>query len=262
MSVSPRHILGVITARGGSKSIPKKSIAPCAGNPLLFYTIRAAQESKLLNRIIISTDDEEMANVAQSHGIEVPFMRPAALAQDLTPDLPVFMHALETLKEKEKYNPEIVVHLRPTGPLRPASGIDRAIQLIMDHPEADAVHAMCEPHQPPIKMATMGEDGYLRPLLAKEFPDVFERMPEPFNMPRQLIPKVWRHSPLVDAIRTTTIADKHLMSGERILPIFFETWRDIDIDSRRELLYAELVISAMRAQGKEPWEEWSDMPPV
>lgn len=117
---NPKHILGIILARGGSKSIPKKSIALCAGKPLMYYTIKAAKESKLLTRIIISTDDEEMAEIARSYGVEVPFLRPKELAEDLTPDLPVFIHALKHLYDSEGYMPDVVVHLRPTTPLKKA----------------------------------------------------------------------------------------------------------------------------------------------
>ena len=97
-----REILGIILARGGSKSIPKKSIAPLSGNPLMYYTIKAAQSSKKITRLICSTDDEEIAAVARENGVEMPFMRPRELAEDLTPDFPVFQHALDWLRERER----------------------------------------------------------------------------------------------------------------------------------------------------------------
>lgn len=253
MVASFSHVLGIIPARGGSKSIPKKSIALVGGNPLMYYTIKAAQASHFITRLIVSTDDEKMADMARKEGVEVPFMRPADLAEDLTPDLPVFQHALTWLKEHEGYAPEAVVHLRPTAPMRLPEDIDNAITLLSEHPDADAVHSMCTPLQPPVKMATVGEDGFLKPLLANEFPELFKKYREPFNMPRQALPPVWRHSPLVDVIRTSTIMDKHSMGGTNVLPLFCEAWRDIDVDSPRELQYTELLIASLRSKGDMRW---------
>lgn len=254
MAVKELKILGVILARGDSKSIPKKNIYPCAGKPLIFYTIQAAKHSRLINRLIISTDNDEIASIAKKEGVEVPFMRPKELAEDSTPDLPVFQHALGWLKENEDYIPDVVVHLRPTTPLKASADIDKAIELLINNPDAESVRSVCAPMQPPFKMYRL-DDGekFLKPLLAKEFPEVFAKYPEAFNMPRQLLPKVWRHSGYVDAIRSEIILEKNSMSGTKILPLFFEEWRDIDIDSLKELKYAEEVIKSLREKGKKPW---------
>ncbi|QQR50436.1 acylneuraminate cytidylyltransferase family protein [Candidatus Nomurabacteria bacterium] len=238
---NPKHILGIILARGGSKSIPKKSIALCAGKPLMYYTIKAAKESKLLTRIIISTDDEEMAEIARSYGVEVPFLRPKELAEDLTPDLPVFIHALKHLYDSEGYMPDVVVHLRPTTPLKKGKDIDTGVQLLLDNPDAESVRSVCEPLHTPFKMYTES-GGYLEPLLTNVFPEVFAQYPEAFNMPRQLLPKVLRHSGYVDVIRPRVITQKNSMSGTKIIPLYFEKWRDVDIDSVYEIKLAEQII--------------------
>jgi N-acylneuraminate cytidylyltransferase len=251
----PKEVLGLITARGGSKSIPKKSIYPCAGKPLIFYTIQAAQKSRLIDRLIISTDDEEIAKIAREYGVEVPFMRPGELAEDYTPDFPVFHHALSWFKEQEGYVPHAVVHLRPTTPLKAAADIDKGIELLLANPDAESVRSVCEPVQPPFKMYRLdSEERFLKPILAKEYPEVFAKYPEPFNLPRQLLPEVWRHSGYVDVIRSEVILEKNSMSGTKILPLFFDAWRDVDIDSMKELKYAEELINSLRRQGKEPWE--------
>lgn len=250
------HILGLIQARAGSKSIPQKSIAPLGGKPLMYYTIRAAQESGALTRLMISTDDPEMASVAASFGVEVPFLRPQELAQDTTPDLPVYEHALALLRAREGYIPDMVVQLRPTIPFKSATGIAAGVKMLTEHKEADSVRSMCVPTNSPFKMATVGADGYLSPFLAREFPEVFAAHGEPFNMPRQMLPAIWRYSGHIDVLRTSTITEQHSMSGKKILPIFVEEWRDIDIDSPRELQYAHIVLDALRKQGKEPWEDF------
>ena len=238
------EVLGIIVARGGSKSIPKKSIAPCAGKPLMWYTIDAAKKSKNITRLIISTDDQEMADIAKEHGVEVPFMRPDELAEDHTPDLPVFQHALNFLKEKEGYEPDAVVHLRPTTPLKDSGDIDLGIELLQKHPESHSVRSVCSPLHTPFKMYRQQEDSpFLSPILKKEYPEVFEEFPEPFNMPRQVLPGVYRHSGYVDVIRPDVILEKDSMSGSNIIPLPFEEWRDVDIDSPRDLQYAELVIN-------------------
>lgn len=246
-------ILGVITARGGSKSIPKKSIALLGGYPLLYYTAEAAKRSRLITRLIISTDDTQIAEAARRYDIEVPFLRPGELAQDDTPDLPVFEHALGALGQAESYVPEVVVHLRPTTPLKSADDIDRGIRMILEHPKAESVRSVCAPAHSPFKMGTVDRQGFFRPILTREFPDIFERYREPYNMPRQLLPAIWRHSGYVDVIRRSTITETRSMSGTRILPLFFEEWRDVDIDSPRELAYAEYVIGSLRKQGRESW---------
>src|SRR5512143_1686076 len=108
------EVLALIPARGGSKGIPRKNIRPFAGHPLIAYSIAAGLQADLVTRVIVTTDDEEIAEVARGCGAETPFLRPAELAQDRTLDLPVFQHALQWLQQHEGYHPDILVHLRPT----------------------------------------------------------------------------------------------------------------------------------------------------
>ena len=112
------EVLALIPARGGSKGIPRKNIRLFAGHPLIAWSIAAAKRSEYVTRVIVSTDDEEIAAVAREHGAETPFLRPAEFAQDNSTDLPLFEHALKWLEEVEGYRPEVVVQLRP----RPRSG--------------------------------------------------------------------------------------------------------------------------------------------
>lgn len=255
MQEKSSKVLGIITARGGSKSIPKKNLFSCAGEPLIFYTIKAAQNSESINRLIVSTDDEEIASVARRYNVEVPFMRPRELAEDTTPDWPVFQHALQWLRDQENYIPDAVVHLRPTTPLKASADIDKGVELLLQNSEAHSVRSICTPLHSPFKMYRTDDNSpYLKPILTKEYPEVFSQYPEAFNMPRQLLPKVWRHSGYVDVVRVNTITEKKSMSGTAILPLFFEQWRDIDIDSSRELRFAEEEIKRLRSQGKNPWD--------
>ena len=117
--VNKPEVLAIIPARGGSKGIPRKNINLFANFPLISYSIVAALQAESVTRVIVSTDDEEIAAVSRQWGAETPFIRPAELAQDHTTDLPVFQHALQWLKEHEGYPPDLVIHRRPTSPLRP-----------------------------------------------------------------------------------------------------------------------------------------------
>ena len=136
-------ILGIITARGGSKGIPGKNIKDLCGQPLIAYTIKAAQESGVFDRLILSTDDEKIADVAKKYNVEVPFMRPAELAQDGTPHLPVLQHAVKWLKEQQDYQPDVAVLLQPTAPLRQSWHITEAIELFKNK-LADSVVSVSE----------------------------------------------------------------------------------------------------------------------
>jgi N-acylneuraminate cytidylyltransferase len=206
------EILALIPARGGSKGIPGKNLLPLAGRPLIAYSIEQAQRSCYITRVIVSTDDDRIATIARSYGAEVPFIRPAEFAQDLSPDIDVFRHALCWLQEHEGYGPELVVHLRPTGPVRRVELIEQAIECMLQHPEADALRSVSWPIQTPYKMWRRGKDGYLEPLLR------VEGLPDSHSMPRQLLPEVFWQNGYVDIMRPRTILQQHSMCGSKVLP--------------------------------------------
>ena len=236
------EILALIPARGGSKSIPHKNIRPLAGHPLIAYSIAAGLQSQHVTRTIVSTDDEEIAGVARQYGAEAPFLRPAEYALDNTTDFPVFTHALSWLKEHEGYQPEILVQLRPTSPIRPPEMVDAAIQLLLDHPEADSVRGLVLSGQNPFKMWRVDEDGRMRPLL--NVPGIAE----PFNSPRQALPQTYWQTGHIDAIRARTILEKNSLSGETILPLHIDSRYTIDIDTLKDWTRAEGLV----AQGDLP----------
>jgi CMP-N,N'-diacetyllegionaminic acid synthase len=213
--VTRPEILALIPARGGSKSIPRKNLLPVGGKPLIAYSIEQARDSRFVARTVVSTDDVEIAAVARRYGAEVPFIRPAEYAQDMSPDIDVFRHALQWLADREGYGPELVVHLRPTGPVRRVEVIDRAIALMLEHPEADALRSVSVPVQTPYKMWRI-EGDYLSPLLE------LEGQSEPYCMPRQRLPEVWWQNGYVDIIRPRTILELGLMCGHTVLPFVMD----------------------------------------
>jgi N-acylneuraminate cytidylyltransferase len=234
---SSSEVLALIPARGGSKSIPQKNIRSFAGHPLIAYSIAAALASETVTRVIVSTDDEQIAEISRAYGAETPFLRPAEFAQDHTPDLPVFLHALEWLAEHEGYAPQIVVQLRPTSPLRRVTYIDQSVYQLLARPEADSVRSVIVPFQNPFKMWRVDANGFLQPLLQTEFK-------EAYNMPRQLLPEVYWQTGYVDAAWADTIVHKHSMTGERILPLIIQPSDWIDIDSPDDWRRAERLLES------------------
>lgn len=138
-----KKILGVITARGGSKGIPRKNIKLLDGKPLIAYTIEAAAQSRWLSRTIVSTDDFEIAEISKSFGADVPFLRPENLAEDKSTSIQVIQHALHWLKENENAEYDYVMILQPTSPFRTAEDIDACIEKIIET-GADSVMSMVE----------------------------------------------------------------------------------------------------------------------
>ena len=224
------EILAIVPARGGSKGLPGKNIVPFLGRPLIAWSVEAGLRSRLVDRVIVTTDSEEIAAAARAAGAEVPFMRPAELAEDHVRDLPVFEHALAWLRDHEAYVPDLVVQLRPTSPIRPDGLVDDAIQRLIDRPDADSLRAVCPSQYPPYKMWRI-EDDTLVPLLDSG-------VPEQHDAPRQALPVTYLQSGLLDVIRTATITEQASMSGTTIVPLVLDPTLDADIDDQRSLDWA------------------------
>jgi N-acylneuraminate cytidylyltransferase len=230
------EILALIPARGGSKGIPRKNIRSFAGYPLVAWSIAAAKQSQLVTRVIVSTDDEEIAAVAREWGAETPFLRPAEFAQDKTTDLPVFEHALKWLEDVEGYRPDILVQLRPTSPLRPRTMVDDAVRILLEHNDADCVRGVVPAGQNPFKMWRFnGEKKPLKPLLE------VDGVPEPYNAPRQILPPVYWQTGHIDAIRDATITHKNSLTGDVIYPLLIDPKYTVDIDNLSDWAKYETV---------------------
>ena len=195
-------ILAIIPARSGSKGLPGKNIKPLLQHPLLAYSILAAQQSKLINRITVNTDSDQIAEIAKQYNAEIPFMRPTELAQDLSTDLDVFKHQLEWMKNTEGYVPDIVVQLRPTSPVRFANWIDEAIEKLISS-DADSIRVVTESPLTPFKMWLINNnnDGAMEPLVS------VKNIIEPYNQPRQSLPIVYWQIGTLDVIKTKTILE-------------------------------------------------------
>ena len=232
-------ILAIIPARGGSKGIKRKNLTPFNGVPLIVNSIQHALNSKLINRVLVSTDDEEIRSVAIAASAEAPFLRPKELAEDHVLDLPVFQHALNYLQLNEGYVPQIVVHLRPTAPHRKHGWIDEAVSMLLENGDADSVRSVSLPDKHPYRMFSIGGDGYLQSLMEHEHPI-------PHLLRRQDLPPVYYYNCVIDVTRPKTIVEKKSMTGEKILPYLIDADSVIDIDSPRDLEIAKFLFEKQK----------------
>jgi N-acylneuraminate cytidylyltransferase len=230
-------ILAIIPARGGSKGIPRKNIRRFAGYPLIAYSIAAAIQAQGAIRVIVSTDDQEIAEVARHFGAETPFLRPAELAADRTTDLPVFQHALHWLAEHENYHPEMILHLHATSPARPRGFVDQAVRLLRENPEVECVRSVVSPWQNPYKMWQIDpQSGRMVSLLT------VPGISEPYNTPRQLLPAVFLQTGHANAIRPAAILQGS-MTGTAILPLMIDASYEVDMDTLADWERGEWLVA-------------------
>lgn len=234
-------IVGVVTARGGSKGIPHKNIKNLCGQPLIAYTIKAAQDSGIFDRIILSTDAAEIAEVAKKHGVEVPFMRPAELAQDHTPHLPVMQHAVRWLKENENYHPDLVAILQPTAPLRQAWHLKEALDLMLKL-KADSVVGVVEipGHFSPYWAVTCDENSLGQLFIGKPIRD---RIPRRQEFPA----KTYSNNSSLYIFKTDLLFDPEKPSfyGEKVAIYPMEEKYSINIDNPDDWLLAENMLNRL-----------------
>ena len=227
------EVLALIPARGGSKSIPRKNIISVAGKPLIVWTIEQALACQRITRVIVTTDDDEIAAIAKNAGAEVPFKRPSEFAGDHSPDIDVFRHCLTWLMQEEQYHCELVVHLRPTGPVRKVRLIAEAIDLMLARPEADSLRSVSRPIQSPYKMWYI-ENDWLRPLLS------VSGLQEPQSMPRQILPETFWQNGYVDITRPRTVLAGR-MAGEKVIPFIIDE-PIYEIDYPEDLVVVESIL--------------------
>ncbi len=254
--VDSPEVLALIPARGGSKGIPGKNIRDFAGYPLIAYSIAAAKQSKFDTRVIVSTDDPKIASVAREWGAETPFLRPSEFASDNSLDLPVFRHALQWLADNEGYKPDIVLQLRPTSPIRPVTMVDDAVQLLIDHPEADSVRGVVPSNENPFKMWRIDPvTGTMSGLIN------VEGIEEPYNAPRQILPVTYWQTGHIDAIRPErTFMASDRMSGKVILPLMVDPAFTVDIDTLADWARYESLVYNARLEIVSPGKKNAVLP--
>lgn len=222
-------IYTVIPARGGSKSIPKKNICLLNNKPLLQHSVEYSLHCPQIAHTIVSTDSEEIAEVARKCGAEVPFIRPAEFAQDLTQDYPVMRHALEELEKFYNERIDVIALLRPTSPFRPPNLIERAVALLEKYPNASSVRAVAVAQEHPFRQ--WETDG---PYIVGYEKKVFE----PYNIPRQLLPQAYFQTGDLEMVKRQTLMEGSV-SGSRVLPLIISHEEMVDIDNAEDWKKAE-----------------------
>ena len=222
--INGKKILAVIPARGGSKGVPRKNVRELAGKPLICWTIDAAKESKYIDRLILSSEDDEIISVAKAVGCDVPFIRPENLASDTAAGVDVLCHAVEHVGEDFDY----VVLLQPTSPLRQSSDIDGAVQLCVDQNVASVV-SVVEATKSPYWMYHMQCDCALSPFVENSAAN------------RQQLPQVYALNGAVYVLRIASLLkNRKIMSAETIGHVMPEE-RSYDIDSETDFLICEFL---------------------
>lgn len=230
------RILGLVPARGGSKGVPRKNVREVCGKPLLQYTAEAALGARGLSRAMLSTDDEEIAETGRACGLDVPFLRPASLAQDETPMMPVVLHALEWCASREAYF-DAVCLLQPTNPLRTAADIDGAIALLQ-RTGADSVISFVEVgDKHPARMKYIGDEGRV---IDPPFAEAVE------GQRRQDLPKVYLREGSIYLTRTTVLLGQHSFKGSDCRAWLVPEARACNVDTPIDLIIAEHLLQHSR----------------
>ena len=226
--------IAYIPVRGGSKGVPKKNIHPLGGFPLIAFSIAVAKLSKNIERVIVSTDSNEIAEVAVLYGAEVPFIRPAEYAQDLSPDRGHFLHAMNWFKENEGEVPEYWVHLRATTPLRDPHVLDEAIQKILKDSESTSLRSGHPAPESPCKWFKRDNRGYF----IGNCPE--DKRPEYYNLPRQLFPPVYIPDGYVDIMKASYVLNSDNLNGSKM--IGFSSPHCYEVDTLEELEMIEFQL--------------------
>ena len=226
-------VVGLITARGGSKGVPRKNVRMLAGKPLIAWTIDSARQARRLDRIIVSTDDEEIAAVSRQFGAAVPFMRPAELARDSSPHIDVVLHALRWLSREEKYNPAFVLLLQPTSPLRTAEDIDGIIDLAIER-RAEAVVSVSPACDHPYLVRQVDSEGMLKP---------FMDCPLPYAR-RQDLPPAYALNGALYLQQCTGLLTRQSFEGCRTIAYVMPRQRSLEVDTEADLVEVERLLTA------------------
>lgn len=222
-------ILSIITARGGSKGVPGKNIRSLGGIPLIGHTIKAVKNCALVDKIIVSTDCPQIAQVSESFGAQVPFIRPKELARDETPTLPVLQHAVKYMNKEFGYNPDYVLTLQPTSPFRNNTHLTEAIELLNDKPES--VVSVTESKHPSLLKRV--QDGILVP---------YEKSDKVYNR-RQDMPKVYLLNGAIFLTRIDVLMNQDMIISENAKPYYMKVSESIDIDSELDFKLAEFLLN-------------------
>ena len=219
------NIIALIPARFGSKGIKQKNILLFNGKPLLAHSIIYATKSSLISEIIVSTDSKEFANIANEYGARTPFLRPLSLSGDDVQDFPVIEHAVNFLENENNKKIDYVALLRPTSPLRPPNLIEKAYEIIKKNKKGTSVRSVIPTNQHAYRQWFLDDNKIISPMK-----NIFE----PYNIPRQILPKSYFQSGDIEFIKRDTL-NQNSVSGKYVLPLILESKDFFDIDTSKDL---------------------------
>lgn len=230
--IEGKTVLAVIPARGGSKRLPRKNCLLLHGKPLITYSIEAAKKSSYIDEVMVSTDDEEIVNIARQVGASVPFLRPAELSADESSSVDVVAHALDYYQVNEKNSFEYVVLLQPTSPLRTATHIDQAFQLLKEK-KADAIVSVCETEHSPLWTNQLPTDGSMVNFLSE---DVLGKR-------SQELPKYYRlNGAIYICNRQRFLQERTFLVTSDVYAYVMAQEVSVDIDTEFDFLLSETVL--------------------
>lgn len=225
-------VAAIIPARSGSKGVKNKNIRCLQGYPMISYSIAAAKMSDSINRVIVSTDSEWYGQIAQYYGAEVPFLRPAELASDMSSDIEFMEHAINWLYENEGFVPEYFVHLRPTYPLRNHKLINDAVNRMKSDLSATSLRSAHKADVSPFKWFQMDMSGYFKP--------IYDNMTlDDANKPRQVFPDIFIPDGYVDVLKVENIIKNGCIHGNRMIGFVVDD--GIDVDTMKDMEQLERV---------------------
>jgi len=228
--VHGKTVLALVPARGGSKGLVRKNVLPFNGRPLICWTVEQARAAQTVDRVMVSTDDTEIAAAARDCGAEVPFMRPGALAQDATGSVEVIMHALEWLKSNESYVPDLIILLQATTPLRTAGDIDECVRLLCEKGTESVVSVTVSEGNPYYNLVECSDCGYVA--ISKK--GAYTR--------RQEVPAVYRINGAVYGWHTGIVLREKKVLTARSRMYLMPKERSVDIDDAIDFAIAEFLV--------------------
>lgn len=232
-------VLGIIPARGGSKSVPKKNIKMLAGKPLIAWAIDVAEKSNL-TKTIVTTDDEEIKAVSEKYGGYVPFIRPSDLATDRANAVPVMQHAVNFMEAQgEKY--DAIMMIQPTAPMRIVEDLNKCIEIMEADPELEGVISVTDAAEYPERMKYMNENHIL---IDPPFCEAYE------NQARQELPKIYQKNGQIYLVRRDTMMNKNSFKGNKAYGYYVSDKRSVNIDNEFHFMQADWLMSNFK------WEDW------
>jgi CMP-N-acetylneuraminic acid synthetase len=235
MQKSEKTVLAIVPARGGSKGIARKNLRILGGLPLIVHTLQAALESRFITDLIVSTDDQEIANVAKMHNIDVPFLRPYDLASDEAAQLDVVLHALTTVERARQVQYDVVLLLQPTAPLRAAEDIDNALEQLFVTGASSVVSFYRVEQGHPYYMYSLDGD---RPKPLLDVPSHITR--------RQDFPAVYVRNGAIYAVRREVLVSQRSFYGQDMRAYVMPFDRSVNIDTEVDLALAEFLLQRQR----------------